>query len=836
MAVPSLPPALGPARGARAAAARAAARPRRAPSATGGDDIPHLARGRPGGGEVQHRPADRRRAASWCSTTSACRSTSTCRTSAAGWPSGGRAARGHASPSAPAPARFGDAPAAAAGHARSTCACVAAQRRSWSPRRLHGREHRPRLPRPRRRCAPLAAASSASRAPVDLGARPPRVAPAASASRAHAPLRGHGAPRTGSRCGSTGGWRARRARSTASPSRASPGDVAWDDERRPAARPGARRAGRHGARSTSTCRPRPGRRAWSRPRCEGMDAEGAARASSSTWARPGWARRPRGDARRCTGRAGGGRALTGRVTLDLAPRADGRTPLARAPRLARRGRRAARRGGRPPHARHRRRALRGHASSRDRPRRPRRRGAQPRPRRRRRAAACACAARWAPRGASRRACAGAGRFRGPLARHARRARLRGPLHRRRTCRYLGVALGPRGVGGQRSTPREVRSHSLVLRRRGGELWLDGRDARPGATARRTRSTCACASTAGRPPTSSRRSAGTSPCRGCVSGRGRGRAAGAARPWATRRSPRAAGRYDGVPYAGPASVRTLPARAASTEVTAGRARVGGGTVDFRGTARDDGDLRRRGAGWRDVELGALLPGWPPALRWGGRVSGHACVLQGTLARPAPRGPRSSSPRLFLGDEGVGRARRPPSRAPATAAWPSRRAAARRASTCAERQRGRRRAPYAADLSVARARDQPRPLPARALPGAARRAWRWWPRARPRSRARSQRPRALARGRPCCASCELLLPEYPVREPRAGATCTLARRAARGAARCTWPARAPTSRWRDARPSLGDGAAGPRRARRRRPARAVRCSARELRGRGRGAAWP
>jgi translocation and assembly module TamB len=87
----------------------------------------------------------------------------------------------------------------------------------------------------------------------------------------------------------------------------------------------------------------------------------------------------------------------------------------------------------------------------------------------------------------------------------------------------------------------------------------------------------------------------------------------------------------------------------TEVTEGRARVGGGTVDFAGTVTDDGiyDGRAHADG---LELGALLPPRAAALRGGGRVSG-SLVLQGTLARPRLEADLRS-PRLFLGDEGVG----------------------------------------------------------------------------------------------------------------------------------------------------------------------------------------
>src|SRR6185503_479989 len=90
------------------------------------------------------------------------------------------------------------------------------------------------------------------------------------------------------------------------------------------------------------------------------------------------------------------------------------------------------------------------------------------------------------------------------------------------------------------------------------------------------------------------------------------------------------------------------RGALTEVRRGRARLGGGTLGFRGTGTDDGvyDAEAELAG---VDLGEVLPVAGEA-RWAGRVSGTG-VWQGTLARPRVQA-RISSPRLFLGDEGVG----------------------------------------------------------------------------------------------------------------------------------------------------------------------------------------
>ena len=109
----------------------------------------------------------------------------------------------------------------------------------------------------------------------------------------------------------------------------------------------------------------------------------------------------------------------------------------------------------------------------------------------------------------------------------------------------------------------------------------------------------------------------------------------------------AGRYYGVPY------EDLDLRAMLhghvTEVTAGRARIGGGRLDFAGTVTDDGiyDGRAHAEG---LDAGALVPVKASALRLGGRLSGSV-LLQGTLARPRVQGDLTAA-RVFLGDEGLG----------------------------------------------------------------------------------------------------------------------------------------------------------------------------------------
>ena len=339
--------------------------------------------------------------------------------------------------------------------------------------------------------------------------------------------------------------------------------------------------------------------------------------------------------------------------------------------------------------------------------------------------------------------------------------------------------------------REVRPHSLVLRRPGGELWVDGRvqtgeygdddalDARVRITnwpARRPRPGAGLGRRGGGP------------------GLGRGRAHRPAQRRPRFRPPRRAraGRYYGVPYED-LDVRTrLHGRV--TEVTDGRARVGGGTVDLRGHRHRRRDLRRPRA------CGRARRGRPPARRAAAAAAGRARVGDGPppgdAGASAGGGRRSRSPRLFLGRRGRGRRCRGGSSAPATAACPSTRAAARPAWT----------SPCAATVGVGRAlrgradRDRASetsldPVPARRRPRPCRPPWAWWARATLSLRGPLATPRAPGRGgggaRPAGLAARLSGPE-----PRPAAPAPGRRDRSRcGAWSC--PAKAPTWRWR-ARP--------------------------------------
>jgi autotransporter translocation and assembly factor TamB len=210
--------------------------------------------------------------------------------------------------------------------------------------------------------------------------------------------------------------------------------------------------------------------------------------------------------------------------------------------------------------------------------------------------------------------------------------------------YLGVRWGHAEWVGAFDA-REVRPHSLVLRRPGGELWVDGRvqtgdlgdddaiDARIRIV--------------NWPATDLVTALGWDvELQGLVSGEAaltgrRSEAQG------TVHLASATGRYYQVPYEDLDLRATLRGRV--TEVTAGRARVGGGTVDFAGTVTDDGVYDGR-AHAEALDVAALVPARSASLRLGGRVSGSV-LLQGTMARPRVEGDLSAA-RLFLGDEGIG----------------------------------------------------------------------------------------------------------------------------------------------------------------------------------------
>jgi translocation and assembly module TamB len=108
-----------------------------------------------------------------------------------------------------------------------------------------------------------------------------------------------------------------------------------------------------------------------------------------------------------------------------------------------------------------------------------------------------------------------------------------------------------------------------------------------------------------------------------------------------------GRYYGVGY--DEALIESRWRGQRAEVTRGELRLGGGHVRFAGSVSDDGVYDGSGE-LEDVDVAAFVPALTPTAGLGGRVSGRA-LLQGTLTRPRLAA-TLSSPRLFLGDEGLG----------------------------------------------------------------------------------------------------------------------------------------------------------------------------------------
>ena len=479
-------------------------------------------------------------------------------------------------------------------------------------------------------------------------------------------------------------------------------------------------------------------------------------------ARPGraWTRSSQGDRRGAAaarylfdlGQAGLGAGATGEVSAALAAR-----PRARADRHARPGPRAAattgaRRSagascGAPRTARSssRRRELRTPAragaprraaSTIDRDDRPRRRGARARD---------LAAARRAPRPRAPRPGRGRGRARRPGAAPASSRAAGGARWPRPSSRaasrgedvaYLGVPLGPRGVGG-RLDAREVRPHSLVAAPR--------RAASSGSTDAWRRATSASDDAidaaraldelAGARP-SRAPWAGTSTCRGPSPARPRS-TAGAARRTAAAHLASAAGRYYGVPYED-LDLARRPARPRHRGHGRPRAASAAGRVDFRGTVTDDGiyDGRAHADG---VDVAALVPRRRPPCAGAAASRARCCCrapwpVRASRATSARRG-CSWATRAWARCEGrlAGDGRRPRGRG--------------RALPVAARRPRRRRAasawprPTRPTSRLTAERDEPRPVPARVRGPSPRRRRHRGRAASDACAGRSRRPRAL-----------------------------------------------------------------------------------------------
>ena len=218
-------------------------------------------------------------------------------------------------------------------------------------------------------------------------------------------------------------------------------------------------------------------------------------------------------------------------------------------------------------------------------------------------------------------------------------------------RFSGQDVGYLGVGWGRAewtgtaTASEVRSHSLVLRRGEGELWLDGGSG-TGGYGEDDRLDLSLRVRDWPAGDLSRALSWNVDVEGLVTGEATVKGRRSA-PEGTVHVSAARGRYYGVDFT------DLDVRSALsgpvTQVKAGRARVGGGSVSFHGTLSDDG-VYDGAAEVSDLELGDLLPPAPSGLRWGGALSGQL-VMQGTRARPRLQA-HLLAPRLTFGGEALG----------------------------------------------------------------------------------------------------------------------------------------------------------------------------------------
>ena len=210
--------------------------------------------------------------------------------------------------------------------------------------------------------------------------------------------------------------------------------------------------------------------------------------------------------------------------------------------------------------------------------------------------------------------------------------------------YLGVDWGSAEWAGV-ATPDEIRSHSLILRRRESELWLDGLT-QTGTLGEKdgvdvhVRYTQWPAADFVKAFSYNLKLEGALTGQAAIAGR-----RSAPTGYVALQSKEAT--YDGVPFQDLDVEARLLERA--TAVTRGDARLGSGRLSFRGTLTDEGFYDGSGE-MTGVDLSSLLPPLLPEAAWGGAASGHL-TLKGTLRRPFLSA-RISSPRVFLGDEGVG----------------------------------------------------------------------------------------------------------------------------------------------------------------------------------------
>ena len=208
--------------------------------------------------------------------------------------------------------------------------------------------------------------------------------------------------------------------------------------------------------------------------------------------------------------------------------------------------------------------------------------------------------------------------------------------------YLGVRWGEAAWSGVATTYR-VSSNSLVVRRSGAELWVDGfmeigdyglddaLDLRVRFDAWPVRDLITALQW-------------DLDLDGPLVGRAalRGRRSD---PHGDARLTMTEGRYYGIPFEELQASSSI--ENGLVQVSTGRARVGGGRLTFHGTGSFDG-LYDGAAELTRADIGVMPPLLPQA-PWGGPVSGRT-TLKGPVDHPRLVA-HATSPRLFMGDEGL-----------------------------------------------------------------------------------------------------------------------------------------------------------------------------------------
>lgn len=201
--------------------------------------------------------------------------------------------------------------------------------------------------------------------------------------------------------------------------------------------------------------------------------------------------------------------------------------------------------------------------------------------------------------------------------------------------YLGVNWGRAEWAGA-MTSEELRSHSLVLSRDGGELWLDG-GLRTGPYGDDDALDLTVRLQGWPAADLSRALEWDLPLQGRLTGEAalHGRRS---RPQGQARVQSESGTYFGVPYHDLRLALTLAGD--HVRLREGTAGLGSGSVRFHGTRSEDG-VYDAAAEVQGVELSDLAPAdWPAALRPGGRVSGSLVAQGPWSARACAR--RSTRP--------------------------------------------------------------------------------------------------------------------------------------------------------------------------------------------------